>query len=602
LVNLGSRLIVLRGTTEEIFKILFASKNFKNLFYEKDSEPYPLKRDNEINELGKSHKLNIESFVGHTLYDLDDLLKENKGIVAGSYKEFIGLMEKMPKIKELVRDPQKNEIKNFEKVENLLQKIGYKGDLSIPKLNEITDREGKALKEKPTNKYKGGETEGLKTLYNYMKDKKKVANYEKPKTSPCDFEPASTTVLSPHLRFGTVSIKKFYLELKQVLKEIPKHTIPPVSLMGQIYWREFFYLNSYARKNFHKMKDNNSCKEVDWYLNEFPNTNKNKTQEEKNAEENYKAWKEGNTGYPFIDAMMIQLREEGWIHHLGRHCVACFLTRGDLYINWERGMEVFEEYLLDADYALNAGNWLWLSGSSIFFTAYFRIYSPIAFPKKYDPEGKYVKKYIPQLKKFPKEFIYEPWKASKSQQESYGCILGKDYPNRIVIHEDASRENMNKLKNAMAKNKTNKSKNETNYLSDDSDLEESSEVIKKNTSKRMMSKSVIKDSTNETNKDNDKKMKIKSKSSPKKITKKTKNDKNLDLSTSSNEDKDKDEDEVDNKIKTKENKIKQRKTKASLNLNKNDVILKHKRNFSESFDEEEEEKSQKRNQVKKRKI
>ncbi len=501
----------------------------------------------------------------------------------------------MPKIKELVRDPQKNEIKNFEKIENLLQKIGYKGYISIPKLNELTDKQGNLVKEKPTNRIKGGETEGLKTLYNYMKDKKKVANYEKPKTSPCDFEPASTTVLSPHLKFGTVSIKKFYLELKQVLREIPKHTIPPVSLMGQIYWREFFYLNSYARKNFHTMKDNNSCKEVDWYLNEFPNSNKNKSQEEKNAEENYKAWKEGNTGYPFIDAMMIQLKEEGWIHHLGRHCVACFLTRGDLYINWERGMEVFEEYLLDADYALNAGNWLWLSGSSIFFTAYFRIYSPVAFPKKYDPEGKFIKKYLPQLKKFPKEYIYEPWKASKSQQESYECILGKDYPNRIVIHEDASRKNMIKLKNALAKSKTSKSKNQINYLSDDSELDESSEVMKKNTSKRMISKSVIKDSTNE--KEKEKNKKNKSKSSPKIKTKKTNNNNNLDLSTGS------DEDDIENEKQKEIKKSKQAKSKVSLKKN---LTLGHKRNFSESFDEEEinENKkiNQKRNTIKKRKI
>ena len=91
--------------------------------------------------------------------------------------------------------------------------------------------------------------------------------------------------------------------------------------------------------------------------------------------------------------------------------------------------------LLDADYALNAGNWLWLSGSSSFFTSYFRIYSPVTFPKKYDPNGDFVRKYLPVLKDMPKEYIYEPWKAPKSIQEKVGCVVGLDYPNRIVDHE-----------------------------------------------------------------------------------------------------------------------------------------------------------------------
>jgi cryptochrome len=102
---------------------------------------------------------------------------------------------------------------------------------------------------------------------------------------------------------------------------------------------------------------------------------------------------------------MIQLKQEGWIHHLARHAVACFLTRGDLYISWERGKEVFEYLLLDADWSLNAANWMWLSSSS-FFYQYFRVYSPISFGKKTDPNGDYIKKYIPKLSKFPSKYIY----------------------------------------------------------------------------------------------------------------------------------------------------------------------------------------------------
>ena len=83
-------------------------------------------------------------------------------------------------------------------------------------------------------------------------------------------------------------------------------------------------------------------------------------------EELLSAWKEGRTGYPFVDAIMTQLRLEGWIHHLARHMVACFLTRGDLFISWEEGLKVFDEHLIDGDWSLNAGNWMWLSASAFF--------------------------------------------------------------------------------------------------------------------------------------------------------------------------------------------------------------------------------------------
>lgn len=157
------------------------------------------------------------------------------------------------------------------------------------------------------------------------------------------------------------------------------------------------------------------------------------------------AWKNARTGYPFIDAIMTQLRVEGWIHHLTRHAVACFLTRGDLWQHWEEGAKIFDLYLLDADWALNNGNWQWLSCSN-FFYQYFRCYSPVAFGKKTDKNGDYIRKWLPQLSRFPQQYIYEPWTAPLSLQKSCGCVIGEDYPARIVIHETVSKENMNKMK------------------------------------------------------------------------------------------------------------------------------------------------------------
>ncbi len=218
----------------------------------------------------------------------------------------------------------------------------------VPKLEELLGKDsssslGECL-------YPGGETEALARMDKYVSQANAdwVRRFEKPNTSPNSIDP-STTVLSPHLKFGCLSARRFYWRLKEVEGK-KKCSQPPVSLMGQMMWREFYYAAAAGTDNFHKMEGNPVCKQIDWDTNE----------------EYLKAWSEARTGFPFIDAVMTQLRREGWIHHLARHSVACFLTRGDLYVSWEEGQRVFEELLLDADYALNAGNWMWLSASAFF--------------------------------------------------------------------------------------------------------------------------------------------------------------------------------------------------------------------------------------------
>ena len=115
------------------------------------------------------------------------------------------------------------------------------------------------------------------------------------------------------------------------------------------------------------------------------------------------------------------------------------------------GMAVFEELLLDADWSLNAGNWQWLSASA-FFHQYYRVYSPVAFGKKTDKTGEYIRKWLPILAKFPTEYIYEPWKAPMSVQKGVGCIIGEDYPKPIVDHDSIHKVNIQKMKAAYAGN------------------------------------------------------------------------------------------------------------------------------------------------------
>ena len=141
---------------------------------------------------------------------------------------------------------------------------------------------------------------------------------------------------------------------------------------------------------------------------------------------------------------MRQLKAEGWMHHLARHCVACFLTRGDLWQSWTVGRDVFDRLLVDADWALNNANWMWLSCSA-FFHQYDRVYSPIAFPKKYPESRDFIRKWVPELAKYPDKYVIEPWIAPINIQKAAGCVIGVDYPKPMVDHAQASAENKNRM-------------------------------------------------------------------------------------------------------------------------------------------------------------
>ncbi|CAH0754015.1 unnamed protein product [Bemisia tabaci] len=422
---IGTRLYVLHGKPEEIFPELLKEWNVKLLTFESDIEPYACKRDSSVMSIAKKFGVKVLQSVSHTLYNPEIIIKKNLGKAPLTYQKFTTVVDSIGLPPKPVDAP------------NALPKEAQPEDLAAAKYNVPTLAEfGLDVKSLHPTKFPGGETEGLARLAEKLSDKAWVCKFEKPNTSPNSLEP-STTVLSPYLKFGCVSARLFYYKVKDVISKAP-HSKPPTSLIGQLFWREFYYTVASVTPNFHKMEGNPVCCQVPWDSNS----------------EHLDAWAFGRTGYPFIDAIMRQLRQEGWIHHLARHAVACFLTRGDLWISWEEGQGVFEELLLDADWALNAGNWMWLSASA-FFHQFFRVYSPVAFGKKTDKFGDYIKKYVPELGKYPSEYIYEPWNAPKSLQERAGCVIGVDYPKRIVIHENVYKNNIQRMSLAYKNNKQN---------------------------------------------------------------------------------------------------------------------------------------------------
>ncbi|KAK9914767.1 hypothetical protein WJX75_000282 [Coccomyxa subellipsoidea] len=416
----GSNLLVLRGNPQEVLPRVWKDWNITRLCFEADTEDYAKERDGKITAAAKESGIEVISCVSHTLYNTRDVVAKNGGKAPLTYKGFEKAIAALGPPEPPAEDPPAK-----------LPPIGAdsKGTDSektgVPSVREL------GYPDEASTDIKGGETEALARLAEQLSDKAWVAAFEKPKGDPTAFIKPATTVLSPHLKFGCLSPRLFYEALQRVYSEKKEHSKPPVSLLGQLLWREFYYVVAAHTPNYHRMEGNPICKQIPWDDNE----------------DFYRAWEESRTGYPWIDAIMAQLRRTGWMHHLARHCVACFLTRGDLYVSWERGRDTFDRWLIDGDSSLNTGNWMWLSASS-FFYQYFRVYSPLTYGKKYDPEGKYVKHFLPILKDYPAKYIWEPWKAPLKVQEDAGCIIGKDYPAPIVDHDEASKRCIQRMKQA----------------------------------------------------------------------------------------------------------------------------------------------------------
>ena len=180
-------------------------------------------------------------------------------------------------------------------------------------------------------------------------------------------------------------------------------------------WREFSY---YLLYHFPDLPKKNFQSKFDI----FP-WKKNK--------ELLKLWQKGQTGYPIVDAGMRELWQTGYMHNRLRMVVGSFLVK-NLLIDWREGEKWFWDCLVDADLASNSASWQWVAGSGADAAPYFRIFNPITQGLKFDPEGHYTKKYVPELSNMPSKYLFNPWEAPKEVLESAGVVLGKNYPEPIV--------------------------------------------------------------------------------------------------------------------------------------------------------------------------
>ena len=205
-----------------------------------------------------------------------------------------------------------------------------------------------------------------------------------------------------------VSIREVHNKIKEELGV--DHTI-----MGEIYWREFFSYILFHFPYSQKKSFRKKFQKIPWAK----------------SEELFKKWCEGKTGFPIVDAGMRQLNKTGFMHNRVRMIVASFLTK-DLHMDWKLGEKYFGEKLIDYDPAVNSGNWQWAASTGCDSVPYFRIFNPVLQGEKFDKDGVYTKRFVPELKDLPNKYLHCPWTAPEEVLNAANIYLGKSYPYPIV--------------------------------------------------------------------------------------------------------------------------------------------------------------------------
>ena len=440
----GSNLTILNGNSEIIFRKLLENDllDISEIFTDYSNKPDDVKKVNSLQRiLSKNTSVNLRIISKvNTLTNIEKVTNQENF--------------KPPKT---MKDMEKIFSNIFPKDETDFYSVDE--PLDVPEIaKSLPDNYSEAIKDyifdaeeelslfkKDSKSYfKGGESEALVRLEKKVSSEEEyIRNFRKPRTTSTNdsenpLEP-ETTGLSPYLSFGCLSPRLLWKETEKCYRN-GEHSQPPESMHGQLLFREMFYLLSKSVENWDSDTNNSMCKKIEWGA-----YNSNKME----------LWEKGETGFPYIDAMMRQLDATGWMHHLGRHAVSCFLTRGQLWQHWELGRDVFDKKLVDADWALNNGNWLWLAGVAPFSMPYFRLYSPCPDGKSsLNVEAKnaeFIRYWVPELKDFPSKYIFEPHLAPLPIQESASCIIGKDYPDPMVDRKVVAKENLAKFKESLAK-------------------------------------------------------------------------------------------------------------------------------------------------------
>lgn len=364
----GSSICVRKGKPKTILKELVAQLKIGTVYANEDYEPYAKSRDAEIRNLLEEHNIQFKTFTDQVVFAPGKILKAD----GKPYTVFT------PFAKKWMKEYEKSEFET-KTVETLLGNFVKRSPDLIPELSEL------------------GFKENMKPVPDPVLTPQTLKGYENNKDYPAK---NATSALGTHLRFGKVSIRKIAKQAYDC-----NHTF-----LRELIWREFFmqilhFFPEVVTKSFKPKYDR-----IEW----------------RNNETEFEAWKQGRTGYPFVDAGMRQLNATGLMHNRVRMVAASFLTK-HLLMDWRKGEAYFAEKLMDYELASNNGNWQWAAGSGCDAAPYFRIFNPTSQTQKFDKELKYIRKWIPEIDdlSYPKPIVEHKF-ARKRAIDTFKKALSND--------------------------------------------------------------------------------------------------------------------------------------------------------------------------------
>ncbi|HEY5799946.1 MAG TPA: deoxyribodipyrimidine photo-lyase [Burkholderiaceae bacterium] len=413
LQQLGGALIVRHADAATALVKLAAELGVDAVFCNRDYEPAAIARDTAVAQALAGAKRELRDFKDHVIY-------ENREVVAQSGQPFsVFTPYKNAWLRTLHNDPNFSCLHPYE-IEKYADRFAastHPVAASLPTLEQLGfEKTNLAELAIPVG------TSGAQTLVADFLPR--MAHYNTTRDFPSVRGPS---YLSVHLRFGTVSIRQLVM---RALEGIASGTGGEGAAvwLSELIWRDFYSMILYHNPHSAAQAYKRAYDAIEWETGP-------------QADAHFAAWAEGRTGYPLVDAAMLQLLHTGYMHNRLRMVSACFLVK-DLGLDWRRGEDHFALHLNDFDQASNNGGWQWAASTGCDAQPYFRIFNPVTQSEKFDGDGKFIRRYLPQLARLPNKYIHAPWLAPIAVLKEAGVLLDQNYPAPVVVHEDARKLTM----------------------------------------------------------------------------------------------------------------------------------------------------------------
>jgi len=400
---LGGGLIVRHAVAEDEIAPLARALEVQAVFANRDDEPEALSRDAKVLGALANGGISFHTYKDQAVFDRDELLTKTGQpyTVYSAYKRaWLGKVDAFYLKPYPVRSHA-----------DALAPAPESYRSPVPALAEIGfEKSNLSALEIPT-----GSQGGAALFEDFFQ---RIDRYHQARDYPAVRGPS---YLGVHLRFGTVSVR----QLAGVAHQLSLQGEAGASTwLEELIWRDFFFQ---VLANHPQVGEGKSFR---------PEYDRIQWHHGKHANMLFEAWCRGRTGYPLVDAAMAQINQSGYMHNRLRMVVASFLCK-DLGLDWRRGERYFALQLNDFELASNNGNWQWASSSGCDSQPYFRIFNPVTQSERFDPEGKFIRRYLPQLAMLPDTSIHAPWTAAPLELEAAGVRLGDNYPAPIVDHAEA---------------------------------------------------------------------------------------------------------------------------------------------------------------------